>query len=242
MSASAEHESKTGHCPACGPNRWADVVGHHRSFWSHDVETLWLSNDYYILRCRGCHGVYFQHVKMFSEDVDYVTDDVTGMPVPTQLQNIKQWPPPLIRKFPEWFGPPWCSDAVLTRIVSEVYTALNNDLPIMTATGIRTAFDRASELLGVDAGMTFQQKLEALVARDCITRGGKARLEVLVDAGSAAAHRGWCPEPRELAALMALLEAFLHDSFVLDHETGRLRGRVPEKPRSPKLPVPAKPA
>ncbi len=61
---------------------------------------------------------------------------------------------------------------------------------------------------------------------------GIARTEedVLVDAGSAAAHRGWRPKPEELNTMMDVVETFLHRSFILDEGIKKLKAAIPPKP------------
>jgi hypothetical protein len=50
----------------------------------------------------------------------------------------------------------------LDRFFADTYVALNNDLRILAAIGIRTAFDRASQLLGIAPEKTFADKLGEL--------------------------------------------------------------------------------
>jgi hypothetical protein len=45
------------------------------------------------------------------------------------------------------------ADPDLGGLLTEMYAALNNDLRVLAAIGARTAFDRSSELLGVDASL-----------------------------------------------------------------------------------------
>lgn len=54
-------------------------------------------------------------------------------------------------------------------------------------------------------------------------------LAVLIDAGSAAAHRAWRPSHKELDAMMTILEGFLHRSILLDDVAHRLKKVVPSK-------------
>jgi len=51
----------------------------------------------------------------------------------------------------------------------------------------------------------------------------RQHLEVLTEAGSAAAHRGWRPEIEELNTLMTILEQFLYRSFLIDAELRKLK-------------------
>ena len=64
----------------------------------------------------------------------------------------------------------------------------------------------------------------------------KGRIEMLVDAGSASAHRGWQPTPSNLSTMMDVLEHFIQESFVaperrrkLDAEAAEIKKRIPSK-------------
>jgi len=113
-------------------------------------------------------------------------------------------------------------DLDLFSILNEVYSGLDNDLAILSATGMRTAFDRATELLDIDPAKTFQQKLEDLFAAGMVGAAEKNTLAVLADAGGAAAHRGWKPDPRQLATMMDIVEAFCHRNFILVSQVDKL--------------------
>jgi hypothetical protein len=80
---------------------------------------------------------------------------------------------------------------------------------------LRTAFDRASELLGVDPAKKFAEKLTDLVSCGNIGSSEKDTLDTLTDAAGAAAHRGWKPNPKELNTMMDIIEAFLYRTFIL---------------------------
>ena len=72
---------------------------------------------------------------------------------------------------------------------------LNNDLRVLSAIGIRMAFDRAS---GVYPAKRFAKKLLELVERGEIGVSEKYTLDILTDAGSAAAHEGGSRSRRSL--------------------------------------------
>jgi hypothetical protein len=101
---------------------------------------------------------------------------------------------------------------------------------VLSAIGIRTVFDRASELLGVEPNKGFAQKLDDLLAQGKIGVDEKATLNVLTDAGSAAAHRGWRPTPEELGTMISIIEAFLYRTFLLGEDAKRLRDAIPSRP------------
>ena len=99
---------------------------------------------------------------------------------------------------------------------------------------MRTSFDRASELLGIDPANTFAEKLNELTKSGRIGTTERDNLDALTDAGSAAAHRGWRPTLRQLDTMMSILEAFLYRTFVLEEEVKRLKPAIPPKPQPKK--------
>jgi hypothetical protein len=64
----------------------------------------------------------------------------------------------------------------------------------------------------------------------------KEYLEVLTDAGSAAAHRGWEPDVEQLRVLTSIMEHFV-SRFILKDEAGRLKGAIPPRQKRPNLEV-----
>jgi hypothetical protein len=238
MSTSAPPAFVNGHCPSCGPDRIADVVGHHQSRYDDDESGVWGETDCRILQCRGCRSVYFQQDSIFSEEVDYSTDPHTGEDQPYLPRKITYWPePPTVsgRMKPSWSTFDLIIiDNDLASLFDDIYVALNNNLAVLSAIGIRTVFDRASELLGVDPGKNFAEKLSELVQLGKIGADERNTLDILTDAGSAAAHRGWKPKPTELDTMMGIIEAFLYRTFILDAAAKRLKQNVPAKQKKKK--------
>jgi hypothetical protein len=226
--------SSKGHCPECGPDRNADVVGFHRWRWDNDETGLWGSVEYYILKCRGCESAYFKTSEYCSEDIDQRTNPITGQWEGELVETAKYWPAPSKRKRPEWIYDLTGADWGLSYLFRDIYTALDNGLNILAAMGIRTVFDKASELVGIDPAITFNEKLDELLAMGKIGQDERQTLDVLTDAGSAAAHRGWNPSPEELDTMMAIIEAFLYRTFILGEAAKKLKAGVPEKPKRKK--------
>lgn len=222
-----------GHCPKCGPDRYADVVGHHTDRDDDDENGVWGQTDARILSCAGCKTIYFQEVFIFSEDVDYSYHPVTGETQGKYNERITYWPAPTKRDRPDWLGDVQLIDLSLHRILLEIYKGLDADLPILSAIGVRTAFDRTSELLKVDPGLPFAGKLTTLERSGKIGVGEKIHLEILTDAGSAAAHRGWSPSLDELDTMMNILEGFIYRTLILDEQVAKLKPAIPSKPPRP---------
>jgi hypothetical protein len=167
---------------------------------------------------------------LFSE---WDTEDehpVTGELRPVRGVETTYYPVQTTRKPLKWVGNIEEADRSLGELLSEMYTALNNDLRVLAAIGARTVFDRSSELLGVDPGLQFGQKLKELLNQRKVSKDEYDTLGVLVDAGSAAAHRGWRPKLEELSTMMDVVETFLHRSFIVRDGIKKLRAAIPPRP------------
>src|SRR5262249_717377 len=123
------------------------------------------------------------------------------------------WPTPIITKVerPDWSK---LRDDILRNLLNSVYTALEYDLKVLAAIGMRVVFERASELVGVDPEKSFAKKIDQLCNDGHIGAGDKETLGVLTDAGSAAAHRGWEPQPQQLSTLVSIIEHFVRRFIV----------------------------
>lgn len=217
----SEPKKIKGHCPKCGPDRSAFVKGELRQSSSAEVDggqySVDFSETYRILECAGCDTAYCQRVLWCSEWGDAQDPGY----------EITYWPSTTKRQAPNWIDADIDHD--LQRILVEVYSALNNDMPILAAVGIRTAFDRATELLKIDPDLTFKQKLDMLVKEGLLSSSERRATAALVDAGSAAAHRGWVPEESSLQTMISILEAFLHREFVVKGGIEELVSAIPAR-------------
>lgn len=219
-------EFEVGHCHSCGAKR-ADVVAEHKKeYHGPDFDAV---TYYQVLECRGCGAHYFKSNSSNSENYHCYYDDEMGLEVQENIETINYWPPTAKRMPPEWAAEIGFEDRTLGSLFDDVYTALNNNLGVLAAIGMRTVFDRASELLNIDPAKTFQDKLSELKIGDHITEKEKVVLGALIDAGSAAAHRGWQPKPKQLDAMMTILEAFLHRAFLLEDVGTELGKGVPKR-------------
>ena len=221
-----EDKYDEGHCPECDSQR-ADVKAQHLVEY-HDPHFDAVAH-YSVLECRGCGEVYFKSSSSNSECIDYHLDPVTGEYEGYYRATVNYWPRAAKRRPPVWIDQLSHEDRVLASLFRDVYTALNNDLGVLSAIGMRTVFDRASELFRIDTNKPFKDKLDALVAGNRITEADREVLAVLIDAGSAAAHRGWGPKPNDLSNMASILEAFLHRAFILEDLGVELGKHVPKR-------------
>ena len=244
-----------GHCPNCGADRNAEVLAEDTVENEHEASGIWYRSTYSILRCLGCDRRYIRLAELCSEDWDWDVDPDTGETSMTANERVTYWPsvhsdpaPQATRRRPDWL---W-SDPVdpvdpvdppklelrrglaseypeLVSLLCEVYTAIDNNLRMLAATGIRTVFDRASQLLGCNPNQNFPDKLKELTAGNKISGEEKEILTILTDAGSAATHRGWKPTEDDINFLMDALEHFLHRTFLLKHELRRVKKNIPPR-------------
>lgn len=133
------------------------------------------------------------------------------------------------RNQPTWL--PTIEDEALRTVLAEVYRASADGLLSLPVMGARTAFDRAMFLLVGDPPGGFDGKLRAMVAAGHITEDEIGILKPMIDAGSAAAHRGWLPTPAILSAMMDELEHKLRDWFVRRLSAEAVRAATPPRGR-----------
>jgi len=217
------------HCPECGPQRNAYVRAMHVVDRHDDDDGTSARDTSSILQCCGCDRVFFRHDVWFSEWETIGHHPLTGeLRIEGGIETT-YWPPLAARKTPKWVEDLSLVDRTLGSLLVEMYAALNANLRVLAAIGIRTAFDHSSGLLGIDVGLPFERKLAELASSGKIGSDEQEKLAVLVDAGSAAAHRAWSPAVAELAAMADLVESFLYRSFVLGDGIDRLKAAVPKK-------------
>lgn len=224
---STTNEKIVADCPSCNGQRHAYVRAQHDFYEQALDDTSIVAR---ILECGGCQTIFFRKDTWSTAWATGEGDDT----------DIKYWPSNNLQKSPITRDPPfWLSnsfiywpqpDASLINLLNETYSATNNGLLVLAAIGVRTSIDRSAELLGVDAGKPFVQKLEALVELGKISLDDQRILGVLIDAGSAAAHRGWKPAPAELNTMLEVMEAFIKRQFISD-DIKKLQQAVP--PRQP---------
>lgn len=220
-----------GHCPNCGPNRVSNVVGHHIHDVEDDESEIWITTHFRILQCRGCEAGYFQRETIFSEDIDHKLNRATGEYEAYIPSRITYFPSPSKREIPDWSFQIDVSDDVLGGLFTDLYTALDADLRVLAAISARTIFDRASELLGVNVALTFEDKIKKLHEIGKISTDELEVLKVLTDAGSAAAHRAWKPSPPQIDTMMQIVENFLHRTFIIGKAAKELQAKIPPKQR-----------
>jgi hypothetical protein len=220
------------HCPTCDGERSCDVHGKVYKPWEHydrSGNSMCGGVQHSLLECRGCQTVFYETESWNDEEIDHWYD-INGEEQAEPTKKKETHPSPNVRNKPNWLYAIIKDDYQIYKILSEMYQANSTECYILAAVGLRTALDRATEILGVDPALTFNEKLGALKDGGWIGDTEKDILSVVTDAGNAAAHRGWSPGANEIAELISALEVFLQRAFIVGKKALAIRANIPEKP------------
>ena len=225
------------HCPTCDGERICDVLGHKYVPWNWENKYKGYSMsggvDHSLLQCKGCETVFYLNDSWNDEEIDHwVSHDGT-----TESEVVRTkvtYPKPDTATKPIWIDAIGKKDDQLQNILEEMYIAYDNESYILTAVGLRTALDRGTEILGIDPAKSFVEKLKDLEAGGWIGSTERDILEVITDAGNAAAHRGWAPSSGEIAQLLYAMEMFLQRAFIVGKKALSIKSSIPPKPKRSK--------
>lgn len=231
-------------CAKCAGERNCEIKGYHLESGESGQYYYW-STAWHLLACKGCDYVFAQTVSSNSEEY-YQDYGPNGEAETTYIETVETWPARSKRALPEWYehhivATDLENTVALNGSLKELYRALNADLLVLSAIGIRTAFDIAAELLGVHPSLQFEEKLGQLVSGNHIPEAEKGNFDALLNAGHGAAHRGWEPTSAEVDALMTALEGFIFNAIVFParkreeaRKLAEIGARVPKRLPRPK--------
>ncbi|MBD8107909.1 DUF4145 domain-containing protein [Erwinia persicina] len=220
-------------CPECVGERNCIVIG--------ETERSWDSGDrrnsvqwgtvYRLLQCKGCDTVFYHSKSWDSEDFDYDYDD-EGQTVITSNYRYETYPRSLEHR-PQWIEDIAAIDYQLYLLLNEVYQAYNNESYILASIGLRTAFDRTSQVLNILPTLSLGKKVEKLAEDGYIGETEKSQLLIVTNAGNAAAHRAWSPTKSEFKSLLTITEDFIRRSVLRDDSIIKIAGKIPSKQKKP---------
>ncbi|MFC3282348.1 DUF4145 domain-containing protein [Litchfieldella rifensis] len=169
-----------------------------------------------LYECQGCENVVLR--RRF-----WHTDMERGESEEESCYNT--WYPPLIsRQIPEWHKE--LPDAE-RRLISEVYVALHAKALSLTTMGLRALLDMYIVRKIGDVG-TFNEKLEKLQQGGFLSAAQLKQLDTALDAGNAAAHRGFCPPEETVAFALDVVEVLLHQDH-LGHKSKKVSSGIPKR-------------
>ena len=165
---------------------------------------------YELLRCLGC-------------DSGSLRISATHPDTP-QVERT-YYPAPIARRLPSWR---YELPKDLWELMHEVYAALNAGHHRIALMGARTLVDMTIVQAVGDVG-TFKAKLEQLRLQDHITKQHEKILFSALDAGSAAAHRGFKPTKENIGFVLDIVEHLLQSRFVLQNKSELLEQSTPKR-------------
>ncbi|UVM63295.1 DUF4145 domain-containing protein [Pseudomonas sp. B21-010] len=228
------------HCPRCDGERTCFIHGEFERRWDSvdEQHPMWGQSDYKLAQCRGCEEVFFHQSSWDSENWDFEYDPKTGQDIAVNPCTITTFPTPEKKsKKPDWVWDIAKIDPQLFTILNEMYQAYEQDSFILASVGLRTAFDRSTEVLKVDPALSLEAKVKHLLEVGFIGETESETLAVVTDAGSAAAHRAWSPNQDEFQTLLITLEQFIYRTVISGKAALAVAKNIPARPpRAPKTP------
>ena len=177
-----------------------------------------------IAECCGCEHLAFVKRTHFSEHVDYDHHPITGEPQMTALWDEAIYPPATYRSAPTWFDD--LPDPTLRAISEEIYKSLQTESLYLATFGSRTLMDRLIVLTVGDKG-NFPKGLKALQDAGKLSQHERDILKPIIEAGHAAAHRGWAPNREQISTILDTVEGLIHRLLVLPKMSEELEDAVP---------------
>ena len=199
-------------CNACGGLRNAFVQATHSRQWDDEEAIISWGETMNVLECCGCGGLSVQREAWSS-------DDPYG-------PKVTYWPPQQAR-IPIWYMQ--LTDRNLKDAMREVYVALNQELRMLTAVGVRTLLDRAFYLILLKDHGSFAKKLEVMVEGEFLLPGEKDIFQKVANVGNAAAHSGHAPSQETLIRILRATESFLYQKFILPLDATAAETQTPKR-------------
>jgi len=232
------------HCPRCNGERKCEIHGALDLPWerSDDRHLMYGQVDHKLARCCGCEEVFYHKSSWDSEDWDGEYHPVTGEQIMIfPVKNLTYPAPEKKSQKPDWAWNIYKIDPQLHTILDETYQAYEVRSFILASVGLRTAFDRATELLKIDPALNLEEKVQELRKNGFIGETEAMTLGVVANAGNAAAHRAWSPSQEEFQTLLTTLEQFVHRTIVSGKSALSIAQKIPARPprqKKPKTPSP----
>jgi hypothetical protein len=227
-------ETFKAHCPRCDGDRTCFIRGAFEQSWTWEEGPHYHhgQNDYKIAQCCGCEEVFFHKRSWDSEEWDVDYDPVTREEVLVNPITIITFPTPEQKSAkPDWVWDISKIDPQLLQILDEMYQAYERGSLILASVGLRTAFDRTTEVLKIDPELTLKEKVTLLLDEGYIGETESKTLGVVTDAGSAAAHRAWAPTHSEFHTLLTTLEHFIQRTVVSGKSALDIADNIPKRPK-----------
>ena len=222
-------------CPYCKGEKNCQTLGYKKREWNEDdgYNHFWAESEYSLLECLGCDGIFTYIKSCNSEDYDMNRDE-SGFDCMVPNIHISTHPTQTQEEIrPSWFNNILSKDFQLYKIMNEMYIAYQSKSLILAAIGLRTIFDRTTEVLNIHPGLSLGEKVDTLKDEGFIGETEKSQLKIVTEAGNSAAHRAWTPSDAEFKSLLVIIENFVMRTILKDDGIFNLTEKMPKKPPRP---------
>jgi DNA-binding PadR family transcriptional regulator len=115
-----------------------------------------------------------------------------------------------------------------TGLLSEIYTALQNDARRLAAMGVRSLIEHIMIAKVGDQG-SFVRNLEKFETDGYVSPRQREQVEAILEAGHATTHRNFKPSRYDLITLVDIAESIVQTVYVHEDQVAALRKRVPPR-------------
>ncbi|MFK0087576.1 DUF4145 domain-containing protein [Pseudomonas sp. NPDC090755] len=206
------------HCNQCARLTKHDCIAEkaqdHQGFFE-DFDWIVIKTSK-LIECRGCEEISLR-VDWWHSDTDW-------------NDQSEFYPPRVSRRLPSWVDrlpDSWQS------MLKETYKALHADSRRLAIMGARTLVDMYMNDSVGDVG-GFEKKMNSLVSEGHLGDQDKTALVAALEAGHAAAHRGFLPESEQVAHVMDIVENLLQKHALRRSATELTKKTPPRLAPTPK--------
>jgi hypothetical protein len=209
------------HCNEYGDARNHDIIAIERKEYEYEDDfddRVWECFDCYeMLMCRGCEAIQLKHTRKHAGD---------------NQPAAQYYPPRISRRAPAWLNG---LDLLhlpmnLFPLLSEVYTAVENNLHCLSAMGIRAALELVMRNK-VGEQNTFGALVDEFQKAGYLSTRQAGSLGSILEAGHAATHRAWEPTDKDIDTLLDITEAVIATAYLHERRAQALEAGLPKRPK-----------
>ncbi|WP_162652146.1 DUF5655 domain-containing protein [Lentilitoribacter sp. Alg239-R112] len=213
-------------CNDCGQKTRHFIRSEHSTTSHDEYEVVSSTQRLLIIECCGCEHLALVKKTHFSEDVEYSYHPVTREEIIEPIWQETIYPPVTYRRPPPWFED--LPDDTLREISEEIYKSLQSESLYLATFGSRTLIDRLIVLTVGDQG-NFRNGLRKLEDEGMLSVHESDILKPVLEAGNAAAHRGWSPNKDQIEIILNTVENLILRLLVLPKLSEELDDAVPSR-------------
>lgn len=216
------------HCPYCDKTTKCLIVAVESAREYADTDPIGL-NHYLLLQCQGCEDFFFLHV--YDDHTNFETERTRTIYPPSKSERFKHHKPN-----PKFSGLFWLNtdNEFVANLYSQVSKALNQEMVIVAALGMRTLVDAASiKSCNGNVNDNFTKHIKDLVNNGILPTSQQPLFMKIKDICDGATHRLATPSISELAVCMQAVDHLLESIYIQPHRAQTIEKISKVPPRQP---------